>query len=244
MSEHPSAIVLDALSVGDHDEAAERHVEGCDACKAYIASLRDELGESPSRGEAEAFVRGLGKRARSAPPSSETPSNVVRLFPRVAFAVASVAAAAAVFFVMHRPAPVGEGEGIAPPSSAVRFKGGMQVAVIRERAGEQSRLVADVDVAPNDALRLELAIADERPITAGILTDKGEWVVLEPPTSLPPGTHYSTLSARFDESPDEGFVLVGHPDAVAHARQTRDFTGVVARRIRRSRDAGEPTKLP
>lgn len=59
----------------------------------------------------------------------------------------------------------------------------------------------------------------------------GAWwspVPLILPTVLEAGTHISERAAHFDDSPTEGWILAGHPEAVERARTTRIFDEIMA----------------
>jgi hypothetical protein len=113
-----------------------------------------------------------------------------------------------------------------------RFKGGYVVAVVRERDGHQDRLSGPLVVRANDRLRVEVDVDRDTPIVAGLLGRDGAWTPLLTPAWLSPGAHFSERAARFDEAPVDAVLLVGSPDDVAHARQTRDFASVVAWSVR------------
>jgi hypothetical protein len=112
-----------------------------------------------------------------------------------------------------------------------RFKGGLVVAVVRDRGGRQERLAGPFPVRAGDRVRVEVSTDRDRPLAAGLLTDEGEWVTLLAPVALEAGTHYSELAARFDESPTRATLLVGDPEDVERARASRDFVRVVAWRV-------------
>ena len=130
-------------------------------------------------------------------------------------------------------APRGASSGVAAvDESRVHFKGGLSVAVIRERGGAQERLSGPFEVLPSDRIRVEVAVDRDAPVSAGLLSADGTWTPLLAPTELSPGTHFSELAARFDDTPTDATLLVGAPDDVARARKTQRFEGVVAWRVR------------
>ena len=111
------------------------------------------------------------------------------------------------------------------------FKGGVQIAVIRERAGQQSRFTGTVAVKPGDRLRVEVALDREQAILAAVMGDDASWLELMTEGARRPGTHFSERSARVDGTPLRGTILVGWPDAVARARSTRRFDEVASIRV-------------
>jgi hypothetical protein len=159
-----------------------------------------------------------------------------------------LAAAAALLLLLHkadRPAATAETAG-APAGTAARepvalldpapepettFKGSVQVAVIRERGGEQTRFSGRVAVKPGDRLRVEVALDREQAILAAIMGEDASWLELMPEGTRRPGTHFSDRSARVDSSPLRGTILVGSPEKMKHAKETRDTTGLTAVRV-------------
>jgi hypothetical protein len=117
-------------------------------------------------------------------------------------------------------------------ASSEHFKGGLTIAVIRERAGRQDRLTEPFEVEPGDRIRLEIAVDRDRPLAGGLLSADGAWASLLSPVPLGPGTHYSELAARFDDDPTDAVLIVGAPADVDRARATRNFADVIAWRVR------------
>ena len=112
-----------------------------------------------------------------------------------------------------------------------QFKGGPQVAVVRERAGEQARFSGTVRVRPGDRIRVEVALDREQAILGAVLGDDGTYLELMPDGLRGPGTHFSERSAKFDDAPTRGTILIGTREAVARARTTRVLDGVTSVRI-------------
>jgi hypothetical protein len=104
--------------------------------------------------------------------------------------------------------------------------------VIVEHRGVQSRELGSLLIAPGDRIRVEIALDHEESVTAGVLTEAGEWAELQPQVRFGPGTHFSEKSIAFNGKVEEGWVVVGPTAAVERARQTRDFRVVHAIRIR------------
>jgi hypothetical protein len=117
------------------------------------------------------------------------------------------------------------------PDPETTFKGGIQIAVIRERDGKQTRFTNSVQVKPGDRLRVEVALDREQTILAAVMGEDSSWLELMPGGVRRPGTHFSDRSARVDSSPLRGTVIVGPPEAVNRARETRRFDGVSTVRI-------------
>lgn len=111
------------------------------------------------------------------------------------------------------------------------FKGSVQIAVVRERAGAQSRLLGDVEVRSGDRLRVEVALDREQAILGAVIADDGSYLEIMPARVRGRGTHYSEKSARIDEPPIAGTIVIGTPEAVAKARATMKFDGVFTMRV-------------
>ena len=127
------------------------------------------------------------------------------------------------------PPGVAPSVGVAEPDT--QFKGGMQVAVVRERGGAQTRFSSTVRVRPGDRLRVEVALDHEQAILGAVLADDGSYLELMPQGVRGPGTHFSERSAKIDATPTRGTIVIGSPEAVAHARQTKSFEGVTTLRV-------------
>jgi hypothetical protein len=122
------------------------------------------------------------------------------------------------------------GQGAGDPETS--FKGGAQVAVVRERGGRQERFVSTVVVRPGDRLRIEVALDRPGSILAGVLADDGTFLPLMAAATRGAGTHFSEQDARFDAEPTRGWVIAGSPDAIAKAKAARaPVPGVTAMRL-------------
>lgn len=217
--EHPSGLELERLAVGEGDvaKAVSGHVETCAACRDYVARLRAGAERFAGDRAVGPFLDGVLQRAE---PSNVVPIGLLRS--RLLLGAAPLVAAAAVLLMLRaRAVPVTPQGDRAPTTDTpgeTTFKGGMALAVVREREGVQERLVGDVDVRPFDRIRLELALEGTRPIAAGVLADDGTWGNLIAPAFLDGGTHFSELSVRFDATPRDGWIVVGDPADVARVR--------------------------
>ncbi len=246
---HPAQHRLEALAAGDADPGALAHLDGCAACAEVVRQLRDELHTFRLEADAPAFVEAVLARAAKAPEAparapvaaalAAPPRNVTVL--RFVTVVAPIfAIAAAIFLYLRTPSTITTqaGGGKEPGSSDVRFKGGLQVAVVREREGAQSRFSGEVRVRPGDRIRAEIALDGQAPLTAVLVKDDGAagssaeaWVLLTP-TLLDAGVHFSPESIRFDQERFDGWLVVGDPDKVAAARKSRRWDEVRVMRIR------------
>ncbi len=187
---HPSSLDLEAFACGEENASVAAHLDACGACRAFV----EELG-------------GLPAPVLAPPAKRRSPWNVGAI-------ALPLAAAAALVFLLRSPKKDGE---VAPPIAtaasteepATSFKGLRQVAVIRERDGEQRRFTGKVPVREGDRLRVEVAIDREQAILAAVVSDDGSTLELMPSAVRAPGTHYSEKSARVSGPPMGGKIVVG-----------------------------------
>jgi hypothetical protein len=229
---HPAAYRLDAVAAGDADAGVTAHLATCDVCTGHVEKLRGAAARFRASHDANAFVA----RAQAGARAGERAPWAMR----AGMVAAPLLAAALVLLVVRaRPGDGGAGGVSTGPSAGAstgpavesRFKGGLVVAVVRERDGRQERLAGPFQVRAGDRVRVEVSTDHAAPLAAGLLTDDGEWVTLLAPAALEAGTHYSEQAARFDESPTHATLLVGDPEDVGRARASRDFTTLLAWRV-------------
>jgi hypothetical protein len=229
---HPPAHELDAAAAGERNTDVLSHLSSCEPCAAYVSKLRGQAEAFRATADPRAFADKIAERAaRTTPTVRARRANVIYLV------APALAAAAAVLLWLRAPSGLagpssdslhGSGTETAQPAGeAPRFKGEMVVAVIREREGRQARLMGPFTVRPFDRVRIEVGVDRSSPITAGLLSADGTWTLLLAPAALEAGTHFSELSARFDEASADAMLLVGAPEAVERARRTRNFEDVV-----------------
>ena len=230
MSEHPPLFRLDAHAAGDHDARVEDHLTKCTTCAAYVERLRAAVrAHSDDAGSKSAdFVLGLDDLERFRAHEANAGKASGRSVKRIAFAGVSILAAAAALVLVTRSALQTTGEDAATSEPSIRFKGKLQLAVIRDRRGEQTRTATEVRVRPGDRLRAEISVDDSRPVEVGFLGRDGTWVLLLAPALVEAGTYFSERAAEFDEAPTEGWIIAGRPEAVSRARSEISFDDVSA----------------
>jgi predicted anti-sigma-YlaC factor YlaD len=193
---HPPGHRLDAVAAGDPDPAVTGHLQSCPACAGRVSVLEQEATAFRASHDARQFVARLRRPRRR----------------RAVWTVAPLVLAAAVLLLVQRRSP-----------DRLRWKGGLQVAVIRDRRGDQERLTGPFSVRAGDRVRIEIGSDRRQPLTAGLLADDGAWVALLAPAVVPAGVSLSELAARFDASPTRATLLVGAPEKIDSARRTRNF---------------------
>lgn len=238
MSEHPSSLDLEAFACGEPIARVRDHVGACAECRAFV----DRLGAGRVD-DVEAMVSAAEERAarvvsiRSAG-SARAPLRRAR---PLLYALPLVAAAAGFAVWARLPPPAAPSNSAAPAILAAAdptgepettFKGGVQLAVVRERAGAQARFTSAVSVAPGDRLRIEVALDRNATILAGVLAEDGTFLMTMATGDRGAGTHFAEQAARFDADPTRGWLLAGPPDAIARARAAkRPVGGVIAMRL-------------
>jgi hypothetical protein len=226
---HPSSLDLEAFACGERLAHVPGHLTACTECRTFVARLSALVGGEARESRDEKVVT-------HAPPARRAATRLSFIAPLATFAVA-----AAVLLIARRPSsivtPVPESDpapavtAIIPPDPETTFKGGIQIAVIRERDGAQQRYSDVVTVRPGDRVRLEVGLDREQPLVGGILGDDGSWLELMPSAVRSAGTHLSERSARIDPEPLAGRILVGTPEAIERARGRRDAGALATLRI-------------
>ncbi len=227
MTSHPNAIDLEAFACGEPIGRVAEHVDACEECRGYVAKI----------GGLEA---------------PKVPVRVVPIRPkriRVELLAIPLAIAAALLFFLRSPAPSKLGEAhlaiprVTPPASVqvaalthedvpgVRFKGGLQLAVVRERGARQDRFTDSFTIRPGDRLRLEVAVDESRSILGAVLGDDGSWLEMMTEGVRDAGTYFSEKSARIDSEPTAGVMIVGDPGLVRAAKVTHKFDGLRTLRV-------------
>lgn len=233
---HPSALALEAFAVGEPDGAVAEHLSSCTACRAHVEAL--QRLPVPSETEASAWLA-----ERTAPPPARALAGArVHRFAAVVALPLAIAAGVLLFLEPLPPRVVGSGgpassvggsrEPVGAPFAAdTTFKGGVQIAVVRDRAGAQERFSHDLTVRSGDRLRLEVALDREQVILGAVLGDDGSFIEIMDEKARATGTHLSERSVRVDREPTRGTLLVGAPDAVRRAKLTRSFDGLATLRV-------------
>jgi hypothetical protein len=216
---HPNSLDLEAFACGDEIAAVSAHVDACEACRTFVDKLRD-----------------LPIPKIDLPAATATVTSIFQKKNLAAIAL-PLAAAAILVLVLRDKTDKRAGDDvttIAPATATATgpdrilmatadpttsFKGVRQVAVIRERDGEQKRFTGRVPVKEGDRLRIEVAIDREQSVVAGVLSEDGSYLELMPGTTRAAGTHYSEKSARVSAPPSNGTILVGTAEQVERAKK-------------------------
>jgi|CXWL01.1.fsa_nt_gi hypothetical protein len=229
---HPNAIELEAFACGEPARHVADHLDACDACQSYVARARDVAPSHP-RAELAPALAAARKAERSR---------------RVIFgtwvALPLAAAAAFLLWLGAREAPEARRRSgpppqavalLTPPPSGIdepetTFKGGLQIAIVRERRGTQERSIGPMTVTAGDRLRIEVAIDRTQAILGAVLGDDGSYIELMDGVH-DAGTYFSDKSVRVDARPLSGTILVGTPEAVRLARVTHRLDGLRTIRV-------------
>ncbi len=200
--EHPSAIRLDALHMGEADPEAAAHLAECADCAAYLRGLEAEAAEFQREAHGDFVDAALGAEVIRGP---------ARWWGPVALTLA--AAAAVALFVLPPTPPVD------PGLEPVQIKGGVALTAVVLHAGEQRRAGGLVEVVAGDRIRFEVTVAKPGPVTVGLLDAKGRWTHLARAREFEAGVHALERTLAVDPKPTDVRVLAGAPEAVAKARR-------------------------
>lgn len=225
---HPSHLTqreLDLAYLGDPSSRGEEHAEYCPTCRQALHELETRRAALLRREPAETYVRRL--RAEQARLQGRATNN------RRVWGALAVAAAATLYLVrgsvlsssdeeqklalLETMPSAGPIDPQASQSVQLLPKGESNLSIIRRRHDEEAILQGRVTVVPGDEIRLRFLVEKAGPVSAGVLTDGGDWILLFE-TDLPTGTHTPLTTLRVTEEPGAGRVLVGTPESVAAAR--------------------------
>ena len=210
MTEHPSASVLEAFSVGDPVEGAAdvaAHVSACDRCRSYLESLDGDRAQFLSDEPAATFLQ--RPQIRAALDALEHPKR--RSWRMLVPAVAAVAAVTLVWPAIERP----------PESDEVRVKGASSSTLIvnRRRDGKVTAHAGQVTIRPLDQLQLSVQLPEPRTLTVGLLGDDGDWIPLVSQRVFAAGRQPVGADAlEVDHSPRGGWLIAGTPAQVEASR--------------------------
>jgi hypothetical protein len=251
---HPSSLDLEAFACGEKIALVDAHVDACAECRAFVDELAagakafassieeglDALLEKAGARiapEAPARVVSLADE-RNARDAHKKKSSLVMLLPLVAVAagvvvwIALPSLSPAPKTTMNTATPTSVPTGPATEDPETTFKGGVQIAVVRDRDGHQDRFTSRVVVRPGDRLRIEVALDRSEAILAGVLADDGTFLPLMAEGTRGQGTHFSEQAARFDDDPTRGWILVGPADAIEKSKAARaPVKGVTSMRL-------------
>jgi hypothetical protein len=175
--------------------------------------------------------RGPGPQSPASPPAAGPSGRRTRSLTVGVLAV-TVTVVAAAFWVASRP-PGGRGGIDSPGATAMnRATGDMALAAIVARDGREQRRSGEISVYPGENLRVEVTLQEDREAIVGFVGENGVWTELLPKTRLTKGNHVCPEPLRFGDDPSSGVLVAGSPEAIEHARETDDFRGLTALRVR------------
>ncbi len=233
---HPPSIDLEAFACGEQNDTVAAHVATCDSCKAFTTEIESAAKTFAADANVDEIIAAAKQAASKEPGESHVPVPIAAIAPtpirRLDTALRVLpflAMAAGVLLWMRLSATTPDLHPQTAPLAAntsqtntdttgTAFKGGTQLAVIRERDGIQKRFTGEVPVRKGDRLRIEVALDHSSNILGGVLAEDGTFLDLLHEGQRGTGTFYSEEAARFDDSPTRGYVIVGPKDAVALAR--------------------------
>ena len=226
------ALVATGPSATEAEDAVSRAVARATLEPSGVTEVAND--NAPARGEREGKKRKLWFLATSVITPLAAAAAIVLLArsPRpepLSGSTSNGSPATTVSRIQMAPFPSAPASPTSEPET--QFKGGPQVAVVRERGGQQARFSGAVRVRPGDRIRVEVALDREQAILGAVLGEDGTYLELMPDAVRGPGTHFSEKSAKFDAAPTRGTILIGTPEAVARARATHQLDGIATIRV-------------
>ena len=202
---HPAAYVIEEWHAGERSPTWSAHIEACPSCQERLDALAAEREEFLAREEPADYVRRVRRRVEV--------GRAAR--PRWWRWAAPLGAALAVALVIVVLRPWGAAApDVAPPAGTTLKGGSVQVAVVRERAGVQTRHAEGmVQVWAGDRIRVELTVAEELVLTVGVL-EGGQLAPLAAERRFSPGTHHLEPALRVGDPVQHAEILVGPHEAV------------------------------
>lgn len=218
---HPSRFELESLHVGDRAApGVADHVAGCAACASYLTTLAEEAVQFAASARPAAFIAAVEAKADA------------RRARRWLGHFAPVALAAIPILAFALLPTGGVGVRIAAQLDEVLVKGNaapVEVALVRESGGQQTRLHGPVDARPGDRFAVELRIS--RPVELAVVVADGATVVPIARAAYAAGVHHLP-GFELDQQPGELRVLVGPPAEVERALAGGSRRGVVSVAVR------------
>ena len=232
--QHPSLYKIYANMDSDADPEVAHHIATCPECrrKAEEREVNRQafLAEGPTPEEfADRVVEMVAK---------EDAAERRRLRRRYAYiftggVTVGIAAAAALLLTL------GATRAPSPPSgllTEVRYRGAaLQFTAVRVRGSEQTRHASEFTARVGDQLNVEIDLDRPTRLSAGVLTEDGQWEPMFEDRLMAPGIHHSNSdsSPTVGEGADPGWVLVGPPERVREAikKKTPSVDGVYAVRV-------------
>lgn len=235
---HPTSFELEASHAEGRSGPLDRHLSGCEACRASLDELERERARFLAARPAAAFVRQVRQRL-------ESEQRLVRDGRWWMLQLVPLGAIVAVLQLVigwpfieglggesrvtlhHAPATTGSGEAPSPASPSEpaapwhatdlvgKGAGGPALIVRRDDAQFVARGIATIQ--PGDELRLRFELTTPGRVEAGISMASGEWVPFVS-GDFAAGQHTPPATLRVDEEPSSGTLLLGAPSEVARAR--------------------------
>ncbi len=208
---HPSAFDLQRHSLAAHGgepvPEVAAHLDGCQACRDYLASLELQREDLMTRRPPQEFAAAVSERALPQSRRPARPRLRVALTAAAAALTASAAALLAFWFVLHAATPDDDG---------LRMMGSDQVTAYLQRGEQVTEVTKTETVTAGNAVGFTVRLNGPTHIAVFFMDDEGQvsWSIptdpKDPPLVLPAGQHELPGSAVFDDSlrPDRAFVVM------------------------------------
>lgn len=227
MAEHPTFFALESWQTGAPDPEVERHVAGCEACRAYVAGLEDGAAAFVAESDPTAFARDLRARAEMGSPTKAA-APAWRRWVWVGVPVA-VAGALILVVALRSSAPrlslPSFDRSEDPGPDIVRFKGDLQLAVRLLRDGRQTRHVERLVQRTGDRLRVELIVGEGATLSVVVVAG-GKAQMLVGARHYDPGSVLLDSPLKVTGQPEPALIVAGTPEQVARFLERRPVVGL------------------
>lgn len=218
---HPSHFELESLHVGDcAAPGVADHVAGCAACAGYLTTLEQEAVRFAASARPAAFIAAVAAKADARPARWWLGR----------FAPVALAAIPVLSFALVPTG--GVSVRIAAQLDEVLAKGNaapVEVALVRESGGQQTRLYGPVDAHPGDRFAVELRLG--QPVELAVVVADGATIVPIARGTYAAGVHHLP-GFELDHQPSDLRVLVGPPAELERALSGGSRRGVVSVAVR------------
>lgn len=232
---HPADLELELVHLGEPAPEVSQHVASCAKCQRFVQSLDQAKAETWHRQSPEAYAPWLRQRQSELAARRPARSNWVL---GISGALALAASIALLLPAVLRDDDAAPGTGTieaadsrAKGAAVVPRAGDPRLSIVRVRGGETQVFREVVPVTPNDTLALRFFLELPGKISAGILTDAGEWAPFFDEAEFPAGNNVPELTLQVNDEPGSGRLLLGPPAQVAAAKVGKPAPDVQSARI-------------
>lgn len=232
---HPADLELELVHLGEPAPEVSQHVAQCERCQRFLQQLEQGKERTWRRQSPEAYAPWLRQR-RSERAAQRAARSHWLMGVSGALALAASLALVLPAVLRDEAATADTGPGTAEDlrakgAAAAPRAADSRLSIVRVRGGQTQVFREVVPVAPNDTLALRFFLPAPGQLSAGILTDAGEWAAFFDGAQFAAGNHVPELTLQVNDEPGSGRVLLGPPEQVAAARAGKPAPDVQSARI-------------